>query len=79
MDSSQDITDATFERVGDLLQRYARLCGRTNTEVAHALLSSKTLRKYGYKHSQKGHLTERQGQAAIRVLDHWIGRTIEHQ
>lgn len=74
-----EITSATFERVCDLLQRYARLCGRTNTEVAHALLASKTLRKYGYEHSQKGHLTEEQGQAAIRVLDFWIGASIEHQ
>lgn len=75
-----EITDKTFERVGHLICEYARLCGRTNAEVAHALLSSKTLRRYGYSHTQKGHLTEKQGKAAIRVLDFWIGaKTNEHE
>ena len=68
-----EITDKTLERVGHLICEYARLCGRTNTEVAHALLGSKTLRKHGYRHEQKGHLTETQGRAAIAVLDYWIG------
>ena len=75
-----EITDKTFERVGYLICEYARLCGRTNAEVAHALLASKTLRTYGYTHAQKGHLTETQGRAAIRVLDFWIGaKTNEHE
>lgn len=72
-----EITDKTFETVGHLVSEYARLCNRTNTEVAHALLGSKTLRRYGYGHAQNGHLTETQGQAAIRVLDHWIGANLE--
>lgn len=75
-----EITDETYERVGYLISECARLCNRTNTEVAHALLASKTLRKHGYRHSQKGHLTEEQGKAAIQVLDFWIRRTVElHQ
>lgn len=75
-----EISDATFERVGYLISEYARLCKHTNTEVAHALLASKTLRKHGYRHSQKGHLTEEQGRAAIQVLNYWIRRTVElHQ
>ena len=49
-----EITDKTLERVGLLIQRYATLCGHTNADVAHALLSSKTLRRYGYTHAQKG-------------------------
>ena len=73
-----EITDKTLERVGLLIQRYATLCGHTNADVAHALLSSKTLRRYGYTHAQRGHLTEAQGKAAIRVLDFWIGETNEH-
>lgn len=70
---SNDITDATFERVGHLVDEYARLCGRTNLEVTHALLASRTLQKHGYTHAQRGHLTEDQGQAAIVVLNYWIG------
>lgn len=75
-----EISDETFERVGHLICEYARLCNRTNREVALALLSSKTLRRYGYSHAQKGHLTETQGKAAIQVLDFWIRSKIEqHQ
>lgn len=71
-----EITDATLERVSYLIGEYARLCKRTNAEVAHALLASKTLRMHGYSHAQKGHLTETQGKAAIRVLDYWIGARV---
>lgn len=71
-----EISDETYERVGYLIGELARLCGRTNVEVAHALLSSKTLKRHGYRHTQKGHLTETQGRAAIRVLDYWIGAKI---
>lgn len=67
-----DITDKTFERVGHLICEYARISGHANTEVAHALCGSKTLKKHGYTHEQKGHLTEEQGQAAVQVLDFWI-------
>lgn len=69
---SDEITSETYRRVGHLICEYARLCGRTNAEVAHALLGSKTLRKHGYRHEQKGHLTESQGKAAILLLDYWI-------
>ena len=69
-----EITDKTFERVGYLISEYARLCNRTNVEVAHALLATKTLRRYGYDHAQRGRLTETQGRAAIQVLDFWIRR-----
>lgn len=68
-----ELTDKTYERVGELINRFARMRGRTNTEVAHALLSSRTLAKHGYRHEQKGRLTETQGQAAIRLLTYWIG------
>ena len=54
MDS--DITGPTFERVSDLVNEYARLVGRTHTEVAHALLSSNTLKKYGYTTSRRATL-----------------------
>lgn len=75
-----EITTETYERVSHLICEYARMCNRTNREVAHALLASKTLKKHGYRHDQKGRLTEDQGKAAIRVLDYWIrSRTIEHQ
>lgn len=75
-----EITDETLERVGYLISEYARLCNRTNVEVAHALLATKTLRRYGYRHAQRGHLTETQGRAAIQVLDLWIRRASEqHQ
>lgn len=75
-----EISDKTLERVGYLINEYARLCGRTNAEVAHALLASKTLKRYGYRHAQRGHLTETQGRAAIQVLDYWIGKAHEqHQ
>lgn len=74
-----DITDETFERVDYLICEYARISGHTNVEVAHALLSSKTLRECGYEHTQKGHLTEKQGKAAIQVLDYWIRRASEQQ
>lgn len=76
---SDEISDKTLERVGHLVSQYARLCDRTNTEVAHALLSSKTLRRHGYTHEQRGTLTESQGKAAIAVLNYWIGAKIEHQ
>lgn len=71
-----EITTETYERVSHLIGEYARLCNRTNREVAHALLASKTLRRHGYRHAQNGHLTEAQGKAAIRVLDFWIGASI---
>ena len=74
-----EISDQTLERVGYLICEYARLCGRTNTEVAHALLGSKTLKRYGYCHAQKGHLSETQGKAAIQVLDFWIRSRIEQR
>lgn len=71
-----EITDETLERVSHLIGEYARISGRTNLEVAHALLASKTLRRHGYSHAQNGHLTEAQGRAAIQVLDFWIGASI---
>ena len=75
---SDEISAATNERVSRLIGEYARLCGRTHTEVAHELLASKTLAAHGYTHAQKGHLTETQGRAAIQVLNYWIEvKTIE--
>ena len=74
-----EITDQTYERVSYLICEYARMCNRTNAEVAHALLASKTLRRYGYRHEQQGHLTEAQGRAAIQVLDFWIRSRIEQR
>lgn len=68
-----EISDRTRERVSDLIGEYARLCGRSLTDVAHALCRSKTLAKHGYTHAQKGHFTEEQGKAAIAVLNYWIG------
>lgn len=79
MSTTDEISDQTLERVGYLIGEYARLCNRTNAEVAHALLASKTLAKHGYTHAQRGHLTEGQGRAAILVLDYWIGAKVEHQ
>lgn len=74
------ISEETSERVSHLIGEYARLCGRTHAEVAHALLGSRTLRRLGYSHAQRGLLTEGQGRAAIRVLDFWIGaKSEQHQ
>lgn len=70
MDATQDTQDRLFR----LIQQYAHACGRTATEVAHAVLASKTLRMQGYSHEQKGVLTERQARAAILLLDHWISK-----
>lgn len=67
-----EISEETSERVSRLIGEYARLCGRTNTEVAHALLCSKTLRRLGYRHAQMGRLTEAQGWVATKVLAFWI-------
>ena len=74
-----EITTATYDRVSHLICEYARMCNRTNAEGAHALLASKTLKRYGYRHAQKGHLTETQGKAAIQVLDFWIRSRIEQR
>lgn len=75
-----EATDATLERLGNLMQQYAAMCQRTNTEVAHALLGSKTLARHGYTHEQRGHLTEQQAHAGVLLLDHWIGvKANEHQ
>lgn len=72
MITPKEIRASTLNRVARLVQEYAHLCNRTNTEVVHALLASKMLRRHGYTHEQAGHLTEDQGQAAIAVLDYWI-------
>lgn len=77
MRTSSDLTDSTHDRIWQLILEYARLCGRTPLAVTHAVLSSKTLQKHGYTHQQRGVLTERQGRAAIALLNHWIGVTIE--
>lgn len=74
-----EATDATLERLSDRMQTYARLCGRTNLEVAQALLASKTLAKHGYTHEQRGHLTEQQAHAGVLLLDHWIARKHEQR
>ena len=75
-----EITDRTTERIGHLIGEYAHLCGRSLAEVAYALVKSKTLRRHGYSHAQRGHLTETQGQAAIRVLEFWIrSKNEQHQ
>lgn len=73
-----DITDATLERVGVLVADLANICGRTNTEVARALLASATMANAGYSPEQNGHLTEDQGQVAVRLLEYWIRRKSEH-
>ena len=71
-----EISAETSRSLSRLIAEYARLRGRTNTEVAYALLSSRTLRRNGYHHAQRGRLTEKQGRAAIRVLDYWIGEEL---
>ena len=73
------ITTETSNRVGQLIEQCARAYGRTNTEMAHALLASKTMAKHGYTHAQKGHLSEEQGQAAIAVLNYWVGKKNEER
>ena len=68
-----------MDELSDRMQTYARLCGRTNLEVAQALLASKTLAKHGYTHEQRGHLTEQQAHAGVLLLDHWIARKHEQR
>ena len=74
-----DATDEQLETISRLIGEYATLKHVTNTQVAHALVCSKTLRKHGYQHSQKGHLTADQAQAAIGVLHFWINAAIEQE
>lgn len=69
---ADEISDATFERVRRLVEQFAHLCNRTNVEVVHALLATRTLAQHGYTQEQGGRLTERQGKAAEQVLLHWI-------
>ncbi len=71
--------DDALECLGDLMRRYARMRGMTVTDVARAMLASKTLAAHGYRHAQKGSLTEDQANAAIRMLHYWIGAKIEHK
>lgn len=67
-----EITDKTYDRVAQLICEYARLSGHSNADVAHAVLASRTLQKHGYRHGQKGRLTEDQGLAAVALLQMWI-------
>lgn len=79
MGLSMTASDRSLARVSRLIAEYAKLCGRTNTEVALALLGSKTLARSGYVKEQKGRLTEEQAQAAIAVLDYWIGARVAEE
>lgn len=65
-------SDSQLERIYDLIERFAKMRGRTMTEVTLALLNSKTIERLGYTGS--GHLTERQADAAIGILEGWIER-----
>lgn len=70
------ISAETSRSLSRLICEYARLRGRANTEVAYAVLSSKALKRNGYRHAQRGRLTEEQGRAAIHVLECWIGEEL---
>ena len=74
-----DATDEQLECISRLIGTYAQMKHVTNTQVAHALVSSKTLAKHHYTHAQKGHLTADQAQADIGVLHFWIDAATEQR
>ena len=60
-----------------LTMRFARITGKTNKEVADALLATKTMKSLGQ--TGDGVLTYEQAKAAIAILESWIRRKREHQ
>lgn len=60
-----------------LITRFSRITGRTNKEVADALMATKTLRSLGQKGD--GVMTYEQADAAIAILESWIRRKRERQ
>ncbi len=60
-----------------LITRFSRITGRTNKEVADALMATKTLKSLGQKGD--GVMTYEQANAAIAILESWIRRKREHQ
>ena len=75
-DLSVGITEETKERLARRICRFARMCGRANVDVAQSVLSSRTLKRCGYDHSQRGVMSEFQGVAAVGLLDHWMARAV---
>lgn len=62
----------SLDRAIDLAYVFARMRGRTCLEVVKAVLATRTLARLGYKGG--GHLTQHQCDAAIAILEIWIGR-----
>jgi hypothetical protein len=56
-------------RVSDLMQRFAKLRGKTNVEVLQALLACKSLQALGFDGNA---VTIEQAEGAARVLENWI-------
>ena len=70
-----DAIDATDEQIRDvfgLICELADMKGVSRERVTRAVLSSKALRHYGYRQTQKGHLTAWQADAAKKLLQGWI-------
>ena len=68
-----DAAQATTNRVIELAWELACAKGRTCLEVMRAVLSTKTLARLGY--SGTGHLTQRQADAAVAILELWNNKT----
>lgn len=67
-----DASDYSLEHAQSLVVEYARMRGRTCLEVTKAVLSTRTLQELGY--AGDGHLTQRQCDAFVRILESWIRR-----
>ena len=63
---------ASLERLSGLIRQFADMRGKTCLEVTEALLATRTLANHGYKGG--GRLSQVQCQAAIAILEVWIGR-----
>jgi hypothetical protein len=67
-----DADAPSLTRCMELVGEFASLRHRTCLEVCEALLATRTLASLGYV--QGGHMTQRQCNAAIAILEGWIRR-----
>lgn len=62
----------SLNHLSDLVRQFAAMRGKTCLEVTEALLATRTLANHGYRGG--GRLSQVQCQAAIAILEVWIGR-----
>lgn len=63
----------SLNHLSDLVRQFADMRGRTCLEVMRAVLATRTLANHGY--TGGGRLSQIQCQAAIAILEVWIGRS----